>query len=475
MADIIRFVDSIAASPTTLLDVNDEVLWRCRSFSAPPPRLRRSSSSNVMRDGGVVSSSTYDMRTVTMRLDLLTTTQDANATELQKLARLLDKESGYLMYQPTGATKPVFFRYFRSDISGIEDVIAQAAFRKPEIELPCDPFALGAREDMGPYTVNNDPAAGSNPCYFDVTGVKGDVPAPVVWLNTSRSPARQYIAVRQHGTPSDLIYFRQAELADVLDTDTTNPGGGPDADMSGSTSNNFARTSFATDATMVRRLSLTMPSGGPTLVQQIAMRGTYRVLVAVRRSSAVGGVNVAFDPLMGLGLPAVATKFYTGRQIVDLGLITLGTIDRVGHDSAHQPIDPAQVDIAASRTSGTSTLDWDFVLFMPADEAQCIADGMGTASYDEMLDGITGLTQGVIAAGAPFSGDAEFLATLPSNVGATGALPKIAPEQTNRIFYFEAGVLAGGGLDIPAWTKGDSNAITLSYWPQYLYIRPSTS
>ena len=43
-ADVIQFVSAIDANPTVRLDINDETTWRCRSFLAPPPRLRRSMS-----------------------------------------------------------------------------------------------------------------------------------------------------------------------------------------------------------------------------------------------------------------------------------------------------------------------------------------------------------------------------------------------------------------------------------------------
>ncbi|GGO86601.1 hypothetical protein GCM10011584_09310 [Nocardioides phosphati] len=165
MADLVRFVDSIVASPTVRLDLNGEATngWYVRSFSAPAPRLRRSMSSNAMRDGISVGSSSYDARTLTIELECIKNDQDSAATELQKLARELDRESNLIMYRPDGASKPVFFKTFRSDLAQIDDVIAQKAMRRFTIELLAEPFALGLPEALPKVTVSNDPALGSGP------------------------------------------------------------------------------------------------------------------------------------------------------------------------------------------------------------------------------------------------------------------------------------------------------------------------
>lgn len=480
MADLVRFVDSIVASPTVRLDLNGEATngWYVRSFSAPAPRLRRSMSSNAMRDGINVGSSSYDARTLTLELECIKADQDSAATELQKLARELDRETNFLMYQPEGATKPVFFKTFRSELGQIDDVLAQKAMRRFTIELLAEPFALGLRETLGPFTVNSDPAAASNGCYFDVTGVLGDVAVPMVWQNTSRSPGWQFIAVRQHGTPADLVALIQAEDTTQVtpDTDTSNPGGGPDAAMSGTGTNNYLRTTFATNASMAERLSVNVPNP-QTTAKQIAIRGTYRCVTIVRRSSDTGVITLqAGGSATGAfmtGKPA-ETALTTSRQIVDLGLVSFGEpVQTLGHGSTAQPLSAGFITLSASRTSGTSTLDWDFLCLLPADEAQCMIGGPvgidGGSTYDEVIDGVQGRAN-VIASGNPVTGIGVYDRGV---FNFAGSLPVLLPGQTNRIYHLAGAGLAG--LEPFTHANADTNVITISYWPQYLFVRPAAS
>ena len=219
--DVIKFVDSIASSVTVRLDINDGTTWRTGRFEAPPPRLRRATSQNAMRDGINVSSSQYDARTLTIGLTLVHTSEDAKATEIQKLARELDRDVNFLMYQPVGATKPVFFRLFRSDMSQLEQFTGTpSSLAKPTIELLAEPFALGLLETLGPYTVAYDPA-GTNGCYFDVTGVIGDVEAlpSISWPQAAAASSFVY-GLRRRGTPSAMPFLLQAESM-TAGTDTS--------------------------------------------------------------------------------------------------------------------------------------------------------------------------------------------------------------------------------------------------------------
>lgn len=465
MSDTLQFVDSIASSPTVLLDINDGATWRCRRFTPNPPRLRRAASNNAMRDGGFVSSSSYDMRVLQFELELITSTQDANAEQLQALVRVLDSD-GYLKYQPTGATKPVFFRYFRSDISQLEDIIAQAAFRAPTIEVLAEPFALGLRETLGPYTVTNDPAAGSNGCYFDVTGVIGDVDAPIV-LTASRNPDFAVLAVRQHGTPANMFWWVQAESCTLLGGgDTTNPGGGPDAAMSGSGTNNYVRTTFSSDATMSDRVSLPLDTS-LTADQRDEIRGTYRLFAIVRRSNSTAdmGIRVAYST--DTTTPSTPIPKNTGRQIMDFGLWSLleESPSRAGYgpeNSGYDGIPPFQ----AERTSGTGNLDWDAFFLIPADERMLMwtNDGVGSDTSTIVIDGVAE------SIWRYFTGDPLAGTALRVNGAyyAAGAFPSLVPGQTNRLFFLEAD-------SAYAMAKSETTDFTLDYWPRYLYVRPSSS
>ena len=452
--DVVKFVDSIASSPTTRLDVNDGAQWTVRDFSAPPPRLRRSAVSNAMTDGAYVSSSTYDARTLFLEVDLITTTQDLGATELQKLARELDRSTNYLMYQPNALTKPVFFKTWRSDFSDVVDVRVVGAYRRLSIELLAEPFALGLRETISVGTVTCNPASGSQGCYFDVTGVIGDVPAPCVMTAAVSSIIGGYWSTTR--TQINTTQFVQAESM-TLGTDTTNPGGGPDAAMSGTGTNNYRRTSFAT-ATMVTRLSTTTtPSAG----------GTHRLIAYVRLSDATTTVNVR-AAIVGFGLtaPVATLALSTGRQAVDLGLLNYPRFT-VGADGTTNAV-PTSVttQLMAERVSGAGTLDWDFLIWVPAEEQSLIVNdpGWAFAAFDSVNDRVIGY-----GSGNPLTGTAV---TATQAEPFTGSLPYLSPNVTNRFTWAGAdapGVLATCGV-------GDNlTSVSLTYNPRYLYVRPSTT
>lgn len=474
--DVIKFVDSIAASPTTRLDINDGVTWRTSRFEAPPPRLRRASSSNAMRDGINVSSSQYDSRVLTLGLTLVHTSEDAKATELQKLARELDRADNFLMYQPTGATKPVFFRLYRSDMSQLEQFTGlPSSLGKPTIELLAEPFAIGLRETLGPYTINNDPAAASAQMYADVTGVIGDVASPLVITDTSRGPTSGLLAVRQHGTPSDLTFLWQAESM-APGTDTTNPGGAADATMSGTGTTNYLRTTFATTATMTSRVSLVPLSTVPTTAQGLAFKGRYNLYACVRRSDNTSVMTAAIAMPGKSDTSAVPIPLTTSRQMVMIGQVSLTVpAERVGYGASTPgavTLDAglsAGISVKAARSSGAGTLDWDYFALIPADESVVVWSSPGATAPDVgVIDGYAGMiyrTEG--GTGSIFAGTALLNSKFAENVA--GGIPRLVPNQTNRLYFISGGFGTSGG----GQSKSETNALTVDYWPLYLYVRPA--
>lgn len=463
MVDLIRFVDSIDAAPTVRLDINDESTFWVKSFSAPPPRLRRSIAANSMRDGVHVGSSTYDARTLVLEVECRKTTQDDAATEMQKLWRELDRESNYLMYQPQGASKPVFFALFRSDASQLVDVMAQAAMRDFTVELLAEPFALGLKETLGPYTINNDPEAASNPCYIDLPTILGDVAAPLTYWDEASGGATylsRIIAMRSGTNAGDS--FEQAEDAAgmLAGIDTANPGGGPDAAMSGSGTNNYMRTSFATDASMA-----------PRLTWVVNQSGRFRVLMFVRRSANTGTINLrcvlnrsatALDTGESVTLPGS-----TSRQLVDLGVFTWPAIVTVGQSGDVNPVAGRSLDFEAERVSGTDTLDWDVAILIPAGDQpygaettqafatlntyqRLVVDGSGDAVYSANAN--TDPTTG---------GPALDSATM------AGQLPSVKPDAANRLHVISYASGASGVCGVTT-----STTVNLAYWPAYLHVRP---
>lgn len=451
-ADTIQFVDAISASPTVRLDINEQVSNWWTDFDPGSPRLRRASSANAMTDGIHVSSSSYDSRVLTFKSLLRDTTQDALATRFQALQRELDRPSNLIKYQPFGATKPVFFKTFRSDMSAIRVMKVSAATHELEFEVLAEPFALGLMETVSVGTVNNDPAHASNGCYFDIAAasVIGDVATPCLIVDTVAAQVGTTWGVRQHGTPSDGVYFYQGESA--LLVGFTNPGGGPSAANSGTGTNNYVR---ATPGTM----SLSWSIAG-TDAQRIARAGDYRLLAVVTPSVAdVWTVGVEQVGAYGYNTPVACVG--TGRQIVDLGVYNLGNSFRPGSAGSFAPADDTAILIGAY--GGSGTLDFDYLQLVPADEISgtCVITG---ASRDHAFDSAMDSAYAIETAGTLPSGT--------SNVGdvgqASGGFISLVPNQVNRVIW----VKHTAENEI---TKANTSSLTVYYWPRYIFIRPSAT
>lgn len=454
--DTVQFVDSIASSPTVLLDLSTTSGWRTAVLDPGVPEIRRSGSQNTMRDGGIVAASSYDMRTLTLTLLRTSSSMDTNAGSIQSLARELDRETNIIKFQADGATAPVFFKTKRSSPSVI-NYVWQSVGAHHELTIPilAEPFAYGLRETISSGTigtVNNDPAAGSNGCYFDLSSIKGDVETPLVLSvdRTSGTPYYLLLARRSTGTPTDLPAATQAESM-TLETETTNPGGGPDAAMSGSGTNNYRRTTFAGDPEE-DRLSY---SPGTTALRN-ALTGRFRAFAAVRRSSASNTVTAGISGDQMVTVPAT-----TSRQLIDLGLL-----------AREMPVSSVAVTwdvyLFAGQSSSGDSLDWDYLTLAPADEQMCIVAGANNTGADQIIDAETESVFAVTTGTALYSGTT----TAAANAATwTGDLPRVLPNRTNRFLMTGFGSTAGDYT----LTKSNTFSVTAFYHPLYLYIRPAST
>lgn len=444
MSTVVKFVDSIAAVPTTRLDLNDGVVWRTLLKGAPPPRLRRAMSQNAMTNGAFVASSAYDQRIVTLDLLLLPNTQDLNATQLQLLARELDREDNYLMYQPNGLTKPVFFRVLRSDYSRLGEVDGQPTARQGTIDLLCEPFAVGLREDaVVAAVVAHDPAAVTNPVSFTLN-VLGDVETePIVWFTSAFSG--NHILVSQAN--DDAVVLVQAESASSLNTDTSLNAN--DAAFSGAGQNSF-RTTFATPALTTRAdyAALTRP-------------GTYRVFMRCRSTTAVGPPTFEAQ-ITSLGMSTMDVTEFAGTalfQMVDLGLVTTPKGDgRIGFNTNPLP-SVNTFTLSMARTAGSGSLDVDYLLFIPADEHSTITALANSRRY--VFDATRDQLLLISTASTPFTATAVDHIT-----AGSGSMPALIGGRVNRIFLVQL-------MDNTAISA--TLTVSLSYYPRYLYIRPSAT
>jgi hypothetical protein len=455
-----RFVDSIAAAPTVRLDMTASPWSVGNGSSFPPPPMKRAIAGTLLVDGEQIPAAAYANRTITLELILQATSHAAAETQMQLLARELDRVSNILMVDPDGSN-PVFFRTMRGGDYNPQ-LITDGRYTI-SVQVPAEPFGYGLRESISPVTVNNDPAAGSNGMFFDVTSVKGDtetplflsVPTASVALSGRRISA---VALRRQGTPANLPFSIQAESM-TLGADTTVQAN--DAVMSGAGSN-YVRCTFATTATMATRVSATHPAAAG-----VDVRGTYRVYVRVRKS--VGADPVTMQLQINLDgatvtnatvtVPAVATN----RYWVDLGLVQypLGSDPNTdGYTNTALSVRGQELRIQAARTSGTTNLDIDAVILVPADDLFMLIKWSEFSGPTSFI--VDSGDEAVYAVGA----SGEVRGTQMAEV--VGGFPRVSPSVTNRVFFvLDVGATAGGD------DKTSTVAVTPYYWPRYLYVRPA--
>ena len=471
MASLFQFVDSIATSPTVRLDLNSaasglKVAAEGVDFSPPP--LRRAGSSSMQTEGENVTAAVAGNRTLKLPIVVRAATATLAATALGSLALELARSRNILRVQLAGMTAPVFFRTYAAPdytLGTLRQLLkANAAVM---LEIIAEPYALGLSEVLGPFTVNNDPANGTNGCYVDVTGVDGDVETPIrLELSGGGTNMSPVLAVRRHRTPPNVTPFVQAESM-TQGTDTTT---GSDSLMS---NGSRSRCTFATVATMATRLTGTFPSGGTASVDR---RGLYRIFLMCASSagSTVYAVRMKVDSAVGsttllTGDTVTYTATDTSRRLLDLGLLQIP----LGQDPVNdgygpeRPISPMSVQFQAQRVSGTASLDLDFAAMAYADEEQLqmgtVFTGAGT--YDMVLDGTSG------RAWVPVVTTGDIHAYGSPSVPSAGFVPRLTPGQTNRLMILRPDGVGTGYVRGPD-TKTRTTAVRITYWPRYLTVAP---
>lgn len=455
------------------LDLNDDAAWSLQyeGTDMSPPPLRQAWASTLLTDGATLAAAAYDNRRLRLRLDLYAASLDDAYGHLQALYRELDRPTNLLRWQPQGATSPVFFRTIRSMNNRVVEHPGTGLLRTVDVEVDAEPFAYGLPETIGPVTVYNDPAALANASYVDLTGVKGDVETPlritIPQAGGLVDPDQMSVmAIRRRGTPSQMPLVLQAE-AMTQGTDTSTQAAAEDASGTG---NKWSRTTFATVATApATRLSIaTWPTGNNADV-----RGRYRVLARVR--TTVAGDLVYAQLRWGLTGPSAGngevsigwngSAGYTGWKLVDLGLISFPAGADPGTDGlSGAPLTARgqylQIDVR--RQSGTGNLDWDYLLFVPADDRLAVIDwgDIAVSGGQVVVDSTTETIYPVDGGGVVYGGG-----TPPSTTGWMMASPGV----TNRLVWLRS----AGPLGADSTTA--TTSLTIGYLPRYLYARPVSS
>ncbi|MEU8158049.1 carbohydrate binding domain-containing protein [Micromonospora sp. NPDC048986] len=296
---------------------------------------------------------------------------------------------------------------------------------------------------------------------FDISGVLGDVETPLMFehgataLISSAAP-KTMIGIRRRGTVTDTVVAVGAEELTGLGADTTLQT--HDGAMSGG-GDNYLRVSFSTTPAMTHRGGINWTG--------TAMRGTYRVLARVRRSDATSVIRMRVSSGGGavVGDPVVVPLSTTTR-LVDLGLMAVPSCaDPVVDGYSGVEMDMlGGVGFGAERVSGSGTLDVDYLLVVPADDALMVVDwpdgGAGTDPRVR-LDGTAGMGYVLTSGGAVRRADQTV------QIAGAGAIYAL-PGQVNRITWARSVDTALASAD----SLNDTTTITVSYWPRHLYVAP---
>jgi len=464
VADLVRFVDSVAASPAVRLNLS-AVPWNTHyTTRITTPRLQRAEASTLLNDGAFTPASKYGDRTVFLELQLSTTSADAAATQLQTLMRELDRETNVLQWQPDGASNPVFLRTKRADTAEIENIRPQGGLISLSVEVPAEPFAFGVKETLSNATVNNDPANGSNGCFFDVSGIKGDVETPLFLSCDSGVQAsgrrESAIGVRHRGTVANVPFVLQCESMTVGTNTTVQTN---DTLMSGAGSN-YTRTTFG-DTNHITRLT----TGPYPASASVDARGTYRVFARYRKSVSGDSITIGLSADSDGTITSndeVTLPSGTSIRYVDLGLLQIP----MGYDPVTDGYSGTELSargqtlyIQAGRPSGSGNLDLDVLLFVPADDRFCVVKWSGFSGPTSWtLDSARASVYGVGASGEVYPNQLAPVLGLP---------PLVSPGVTNRVFFVrDTGSGASGG-DVKTGTV----VVTPYYWPRYLYVKPAST
>ena len=456
--------DFLTTTPTVSLDINSYTtgLQVGDGYNLDPPKYDKGYAANALRHGSTPVRSVAQNRILSIPIIVNKADRDLAATAIELLGKQIAVDN-FLKVQ-FGST-PVFFRTF-ADPDYAWDVKKTLTNKSSiTLQLEAEPFAYGLRVDAGAFTVANDPAAGTNPMRFDITGVTGDVPTPLFMLATSTGNSGApsglvnkwlHIGMRRRGTPGNYSNVIQAEGM----TQGTNATATADATMS---AGNKSRITFGT-ATNVLRLSDTFPDNGTATLEA---RGEYWVYG--RFAKTVLGDTITVQLAYGASssapvfndtvtLPAASGPFTTLLGKVPVPPYS-NPVNLGPSGGTEMKVLLGFVGLYAARTAGSGNLDVDYLYFVPADDRTLITH-FPTTDVTYAIDGTTREGGSVYSINTGL--DTINTIASPPEITGGGGFPELIPGQTNRI-HFLRHVDPNGVTDA---ITGTTN-LQCYYWPRW--------
>jgi hypothetical protein len=358
----------------------------------------------------------------------------------------------------------VFFKTYRSDVSGLVDFFAMQAYRQVTVEILAEPFAVGLRETINVGTVSNGAPS------FDIaaTSILGNVPTPFVLVDSnpntllSTADSHTYLLAGTALYASDTPIFVQAEAL-TMGTDTVT------AVVGGTSGGSVARTTPASAGTNSVRLTYS-----PTGATARAMRRSFQVYAVGTGTSTTASSTFSFSARYGalttgapIVNPSVSRTFDpagTKRVFLDLGSVVF---------DAAPTIDPApklELLASASSVTGAPKFEWDFLIMVPQSEATHLAAvSLPPASSPLVIDGESDATY--------FANSTAVFSTATEAIGGgrptvSGGFPMLTPAVVNRFLYAKFSPFSTGSPPNTAYDNAATGTLTIYYEPRYSHIRP---
>jgi hypothetical protein len=473
MAATVQIVTAVGSGGQVLMDLNaapsgvgarlgprgDVKLADVQMASAGDQPFIWSGTANAGAPGALAS------RQITVPVVLTANSADGLAVQVA-LLQSLTRTRFLLKIQRHGSTAPAWLRCapcaprLDTQVSAAGQPTTMAT---GTIVAQTEPYAIGARVDVGPQTITQDPASGT-PWIWDIDNVPGDALTPLVlrWQDDAISNAedRLFVSTRRRGTPTALAgLVVQAE-------DATITAAGPGAAVFTGDSTFSGSSGVGVTYSSGGDWTLSAPFGG---LAGFEAPGVYRLLVRCRRGSTAAGKLFSLVAQVG-PQRMVGTFTVSGNdtRVIDLGLVQvpIGTPPFLA--APETPAQAAAPTVALTvvypqAAGGTFQVDW--LALVPADQDAGVLDVGGPVPGAGMCVVLDGWDQQ-----PRVYDDDPYTALSPVAQGATalgwiGGAPRLRPG-SNRLYM----ITGLGASTASARTPATSFAVSGSYWPRYGWL-----
>jgi hypothetical protein len=472
----VAFVSAPSDTPTVTLSLTDTVnAIMVNGFTLGAPTFEAAPHS---------IGAEYGERTVSFTVQV-TGTYSTAATAMQNVSRQLLIERNWLMVDWPASAQPMFLRTYRTGQAALEWENSGANIWELPVTLVCDPFLYGPLQTVGPVTITNNPASGTNPMWYKFGAIMGDAPTGLrVTVTPSASwqdftPLMATTAFDPSVTVTGPVFW-QTNGFTFGGATATGPTG---ATYSGSNSVSVTPASFQPTAVLGgQRLS----GVAPTTV----IPGTYKVLLRVSRSDTVSTFAFNLGTLSGSTytypnpdvIMAQGTSTAVGFSTwVDLGEITLpfgaGNVDLADIGTITAPSISLRASHVGPAGSGTTSAYLDVFLLIPVDTAATVDSAICRTYFVGNGPGST--TSAVwdnARVPSQFRSYVSGSLTTQSPPRIDGRFMRLIPGYTNVFHLVQQTEISSSTSAVNNTDSVTATAsVTFQYYPLYLHMRPDTT